>query len=184
VSTAFLKPIIQEGRNTPGPGPIERAILRCWQDEYELLISLRRPSEQQLDAVLHGVAEFALAVEDPAILMAFRFGDAIPWSVATYERGEPTSHRMGYPVDRSSRPERRAHLDVLLIDTESGQPRASRSVVLWLDFSRRLDDAVCDQSRSRFDPSEWRRARSRLERRFPTAEILAAQSQVRSPGAC
>jgi hypothetical protein len=180
VSKVSLNPITTEFLDASGR--IERAVVRSCQDDYELLLCVRRPSPRQVEAVRRGVAEVALVVEDPAILIVFRFGDAIPWTVACYERDAGACDRGENRPHPSARPERRAHLDVSLIDAERDVVAMTRSVVLWLDFTRRLDAAVFEQARISFDPSDWKRAKTRVDRRFPTPEILAAHSEIRIPG--
>lgn len=159
------------------PGAIETARVRACPPDYELLIYVHRPASRQVEAVLRGQPEFALIVEEPAILIPFRFGDAFPWTVACYDRP-------GSPRDRgaASPSEARAHLDVLLIDAEQEAVRATRAIPLWLDFSLQLEAAIREQAHFGHDPAEWRRAVSRITRRFPTPETLVAHSLARTQG--
>lgn len=165
------------------PGRVAATYFRSGQSDYELHLSIANPDSPRIEAVGRGEAEFALVIEEPEVLILFRFGDAIPWSVAYHDRhGGPDDRGHHHAPETVSPPERPAHLDVFLADAGSQEVRATRSVVLWLDFTHGLDAAIREQARSAFDPSERRRAMSRLARRFPGLEMLAMHAKVRSPG--
>src|SRR4051794_20863187 len=160
---------------------IDRAVFRVCPPDFELLLYTHRPNRSLIDAVAGGPVELALVVEEPAILILARFGADLPWTVASYEGAPEMRGRRLEPEGTALGPERRSHLDVILLDAGCDAILATRAVPLWVDFTRRLDALLRDQARLRFDPIEFRRAVARLHGRFPTPAILAAHAEIRCP---
>src|ERR1700730_4352830 len=66
----------------PGSVPEQNPDLKSIHPGHELALLYPGVTEREVAAVKWGKASFALVVEPPLILLCFRFGDAIPWSIA------------------------------------------------------------------------------------------------------
>jgi len=86
------------------------------------------------------------------------------------------------PPAADSAGERRIPLAVLLAESEGGAVRASACVTLPLDFTRALNEAIRDQSRVTFDPTDQMRALAEFRRRHPTPKAMVARATCRAPG--
>jgi hypothetical protein len=150
--------------------------------EHDLLLRMRGIGDRHVEAVRQTEAEFALLAADPLLLLAARFGDAIPWSVASYCWHHVPRERRTLPPAPHSPEEKRAFLAVALAEAESGTIRATRNVTLSLDFTRALHAAIRRQAQVSWNSKAAARARADLDRRYPTAEALVAQASVRSLG--
>ena len=103
-----------------------------------------------VDAVRLGPAEFGLIVLPPIIVMAYRFGDAIPWGDAPYSwHLQPESRRL-VPASVVA-PGARALLWITLVGTEDGIIHAQRTMTLAPAFTRELHDAIRTQAMKPFD---------------------------------
>jgi hypothetical protein len=151
--------------------------------EHELILTLRDVGDRQVEAVRRGEAEFALLLDDPLILIGARFGDAVPWTFASYCWHLLPRGARALPPASGAPGEARALLHVALVDWGSGQVRAERNVTLWLEFTRALHEAIREQARTVFDPKEHERALARLRRAHPSPEALAARAAHRTIGA-
>lgn len=150
--------------------------------EHDLLLRMRGIGDRHVEAVRGAEAEFALLADDPLILLAARFGDAIPWSVASYCWHHIPRGRQTPPPAPHSPEEKRAFLAVALADAESGTVRATRNVTLSLDFTRALHAAILRQAQVSWNSKAAARAQADLDHRYPTAEALVVQASVRSLG--
>jgi len=156
---------------------------RSDQSDYELHLSVSDPGPDVIASLNQGEAEFALVIEEPEVILLFRFGEAVPWTVAHHDRFEgPAGRGRHHASEDLGLPMRPAHLDVLLFDSETQAIRGTRCVALWLDFTLRLDMAIREQARIAFDPTDRKRAMSRLEKRFTGPDLLARHAKIRSPG--
>jgi hypothetical protein len=110
----------------------------------ELLLSLDRPTAREVEAARAGGCEFALAPFGPALFLAYRFGEALPWSDAPY-----TPHLLA--EDRRPDPEQfvregqRLILQIVLVESRSAVVRVLRAVSFSPDFSRSLAEAMRGQ---------------------------------------
>jgi len=171
-------------RGTPAEAPRNAAtFFRSDQDDYELHLTIPGPGSPLVAAMNQGPAEFALVIEEPEVILLFRFGEGFPWTAALFDRfGGPNGRASYHARESVDPPERPAHVDVFLIDAASRAVLATRCSILWLDFTRRLDAAIRDQARIAFDPSVRRRTLARFDQRFARLETLAMHAKVRSPG--
>jgi hypothetical protein len=164
-----------------GPPGWAEVSQHSYRDGVHELTLLARGIEGEIEAVAQGPAEFALVEEEPLLLLCHRFGDAIPWSPATFCPLPPS------PWDRSRAPaeeslEARAILHVRLTPSDGGTELARRNLTLSLEFTRALHAAIRDQSRFSPDPVELKRALQRLRRSFPTTEALIGRATARTIG--
>ncbi len=155
----------------------------CNGGEHELVLTLRDVGDRQVEAMRHGEAEFALVLDDPLILLGARFGDAVPWSFASYCWHLAPRDVRGLPPAANAPDESRALIHVVLVDWATGKARAERNATLWLDFTRALHEAIREQARTSFDPKAHERVLARLRRSHPTPESLAARAAHRTVGA-
>ncbi|MBV8556915.1 MAG: hypothetical protein JO116_15240, partial [Planctomycetaceae bacterium] len=77
-------------------------------------------------------------------------------------------------------PDAGAALDVSLVEALDGRIRARRRVALSPAFTRVLHEAILEQARFTYDPSEEDRALATLFRRYPTVEAMVAFATVRA----
>jgi hypothetical protein len=153
-----------------------------YDGEHELVLVLRDVDKNQAEAVRHGEAEFALLLDEPLILIGARFGDAVPWTFASYcWHLLPRDERV-LPPEADAPGEARALLHVALVEQGGGQVRAERNVTLWLAFTRALHEAIREQARTVLDPKQHERALARLRRAFPSPEALATRAAHRTIG--
>lgn len=149
---------------------------------HELRVLVPGTDPRQIAAVKDGEAEFALVVEEPAILLCVRFGDVVPWTAATFVGHHTSRDPSRLPPPEHSPYESRALLHVELVEASSGLTLAERNVTLWLDFTRSLNEAIRERSRVSFHPVEHDRSLARVRRRYPNDSNLAASSAVRCLG--
>jgi hypothetical protein len=114
-------------------------------------------------------AEFALALEDPLIVLCYRLGRVLPWSAALLER--PQGARTEPPGTRAC--DERALLCVTLREGDGEDAvRVARNITLSLGLTRALAEAVRECARVSFDPHEYKRALGSFRRRYTTATGL------------
>jgi hypothetical protein len=139
---------------------------------HELVLVYQGVTEKEIAAVRWGQAAFALVVEPPLIMLVFRFGDAIPWSVA------PCRWHHVPPVERyesswdNLAPGEHAWVRTTLVDAEGGRVCARRSVPLspmltraWIAAIRRLAGRSCSEAR-------YSAALSQFSKRYQHADRL------------
>ena len=103
--------------------------------------------------VRQGEVELALIVELPLIVVAYRFGQSIPWNDVPYSwHLQPMSWRV-IPTLKSSL-ETRALLWITLVGANDGLIHAQRGVTLSPCFTRSLHEAVRAQAMMAFDPDD------------------------------
>jgi hypothetical protein len=114
-----------------------------------------------IDHVRRGPAEFALIVEQPVIVLAYRFGDAIPWDDTPYSWHLQPEFRRVVPAAVVA-PEARVLLWITLVGADDGIIHAQRGMTLSPPFTRALHDAIRTQAVRPFDPCECTSAVSNL----------------------
>lgn len=140
---------------------------------------VRNPTDDELDAFAHGKLEFALVLEPPLIVVCSRFGATVPWSASAFQW-----HRV--PAAERALPPRGASLEagvpVTLNLEEAGTGRllGSRIITLAPEFARVLHEAILEQARFPYDPTEERRALDKLRSRCPIMGALVAYATVRT----
>jgi hypothetical protein len=137
--------------------------------------------EEMVSEVRQGQAEFALLVELPVIVLAYRFGQSIPWRDAPYSwHLQPAGCRPVPLVDRS--PEARALLWITLVGAADGIIHAQRGMTLSPSFTRVLHEAIRAQALMAFDPAECTSVISRVFLSYPSAVDRLALAVARSVG--
>lgn len=112
--------------------------------QHRLIIPLRRPRPDEVEAVRSGAAKFAFTTIGPVLVFQYRFGTVLPWSDALY-----TWHKV--PVEERVEPtaltgEQRVPLQVFLVDAATGITQVIRVLSLSPTFSRRLHEAIRQQA--------------------------------------
>src|SRR5262245_20091707 len=117
--------------------------------------------------VRYGTAEFAVIVQPPVIVLAYRFGQSIPWSDVPFcWHFQPAHWRVVPP--REASPETRALLWITLVGAHDGIIHAQRGMTLDPEFTRTLHAAIRDQATTPFDPDQCAAAVDDLLVALPT----------------
>ncbi len=148
---------------------------------HELTLCCSDISADLIHEVRCGPSEFALVVEPPVIVLAYRFGQSIPWNDISYcWHLQPEEWRVVPSVPRSS--EARALLWITLVGSEDGMIQAQRGVTLSPGFTRSLHTAIRDQALGTFRPEECTAALSKIFLWYPTPVDRLALAIARTQG--
>jgi hypothetical protein len=120
------------------------------QHGHELTLFLPHISDQCIADVKRGEAEFALVAHHPLLLLAYRFGQSIPWSDAPYCWHMQPAHCRVLPPREPS--EARSLLWVTLVGAHDGIIHAQRGLTLLPIFSRQLNQLIHAQASVPFVP--------------------------------
>src|SRR5262249_2160708 len=123
-------------------------------------------SEDLAEEVRRGDSEFAILVESPVIVIAYRFGALLPWSDTPYCWHLQLDDWRSLP-ELDASPEARALLWITLVGADDGIIRAQRGVTLSPNFTRVLHSSIRDQAMSGFDPEACTLALSRIFLKSP-----------------
>ena len=167
-------PLIEGRRDWP-----EGAIYRYDRSGHEVLRIVRGVDDELAAAVSREPVDLALVIEYPLVVMCSRVGEALPWMGAPYHwhrvrRSDRVLPNSEYDVMAGSK------IDLMLLEGQGGRVRAVRSLTLPVDFTRVLFEAILEQARFNYDPTEERRALAALARRCPTPGSLACYAPVRA----
>jgi hypothetical protein len=148
---------------------------------HELTLFRSDIDEGLINDVRCGQAEFALIVEPPVIVLAYRFGESIPWSDVSYcWHLQSEEMRIVPPLEQS--PEARALLWITLVGAEDGVVHAQRGMTLSPDFTRALHEAIRGQAMKAFDPEECTWAISSVFLKYPRTVDRLALAAARTMG--
>jgi hypothetical protein len=128
---------------------------------HELTVFSPAIGPELIDDVRRGPAEFALIVQNPVIVLAYRFGESIPWEDVPYCWHLQPEFRRVVPAAVVA-PEARALLWITLVGADDGIIHAQRGMTLSPPFTRALHDAIRHQAMSPFDSSDCTAAISSL----------------------
>ncbi len=127
---------------------------------HELTLFRRDIDLEMVEDVTRRQAEFALFVEHPLIVLAYRFGESIVWNDVPYCWHLQAAGSRAVPATRDQA-EARVLLWATLVSAEDGIIRAQRGLTLSPEFSRALNDAIRTQALTSFDPNAYTSAISR-----------------------
>lgn len=134
---------------------------------HELTLCCSDINADLIHEVRCGPSEFALVVEPPVMVLAYRFGRSNPWNDISYcWHLQPEEWRAVPSVAQSS--EARALLWITLVGSEDGVIHAQRGVTLSPSFTRTLQTAIRNQALRSFDPEECTAALSKIFLSYPT----------------
>lgn len=147
---------------------------RC--GHHELRLFLPDLSNEEIEAVRAGRAEFRLFTREGLLVLLYRFGD-MPWSDASYnwhlvseeERIPPEA-----PVDESQG----AALTVLLIEANTGILKVIRLIGLGHEFTLALHAEIRKQIAEAFDREEYLR-RVELVYRMYSSDQMAQVARIK-----
>jgi hypothetical protein len=148
---------------------------------HELTLFLDRIDERLIRDVRYEEAEFALMVKLPVILLAYRFGQSIPWSDVPFCLHMQPAHRRVIPPPEHSH-ETRALLWITLVGAHDGLIHAQRGMTLAPDFTRVLHSAIQGQARMSFSPDDCLTAISDLLLTYPDTRTRLSLAQARTFG--
>jgi len=195
------QPLLVEGVETHEPGPQflspvyrvgekfrkghdrwpEGGHFICGPRGHELTLCRPDINADLIYEVRCGPAEFALIVEPPVIVLAYRFGQPDSWNDVAYAwHLQPEEWRVVPSVDPL--PEARALLWITLVGSDDGIIHAQRGVTLSPRFTRRLHTAIRNQAMSAFNPSECTKALSKIFLSYPTPVDRLALAIARTQG--
>jgi hypothetical protein len=137
--------------------------------------------EGMVNEVSRGQAEFAMIVEPPLLVLAYRFGQSIPWDDVPYSwHLQPVDWRRIPSRDHS--PESRALLWISLVGANDGIIHAQRGMTLSPGFTRTLHDAIRTQALMAFDAEECTLAISRVFLNYPSTVDRLSLAVARTLG--
>jgi hypothetical protein len=148
---------------------------------YELTLCHSDINADLIHELRCGQSEFALLVERPVIVLAYRFGQAGIWNDVSYcWHLQPEEWRVVPSVALS--PEARALLWITLVGSDDGVIHAQRGVTLSPRFTRMLSTAIQHQATKTFDPEECTTAISKIFVSYPTPVDRLALAIARTNG--
>ncbi len=118
---------------------------------HELTLFLPEIDERHVQDVKNGEGEFAVIARLPLIVLAYRFGQSVPWSDVPYCWHMHPAHCRVIPPPELS-PETRALLWVTLVGAHDGIIQAQRGMTLAPEFTRFLNGAIRAQACIPFNP--------------------------------
>ncbi|MBI5549321.1 MAG: hypothetical protein HY901_36005 [Deltaproteobacteria bacterium] len=147
--------------------------------QHELVLFLRQPSPQEVQAARTGRADFALVVEPPVLLLCYRFSCGGPWSDAPFSWHLVPASERATPPDPTG--EERATLQVVLVDAATGLVQALRLLSFAPPFTAALHRAIRAQALIPWEPRAFDATLSKL---YSTGapDQLAERSEVRCRG--
>lgn len=148
---------------------------------HELTLFLSPIHERLIGDLRFGEAEFALVVESPVLVLAFRFGQSCSWSDAPFcFHMQPTQGRVIPPPELSE--QTRALLWVTLVGARDGLIHAQRGMTLAPEFTRALHQAIREQAAKPFSPDACLTAMCNLFLDHPDVSARLTQARARAKG--
>ena len=135
--------------------------LTCGPSRCELTLFKREIRENTLADVRRGLAELALIVDLPVIVLAYRLGESDAWRDVPFSwHLQATGWRVIPSLDHS--PEARVLLWISLVGAADGIIHAQRGMTMSPPFTFALHQAIRAQAMTPFDSKECAAAISRL----------------------
>ncbi len=153
----------------------------CTPYGHELTLCRSDINASLIHQVRYGQSEFALIVEPPVIVLAYRFGQSDSWNDISYSWHLQPEEWRGVPSVVLS-PEARVLLWITLVGSEDGIIHAQRGVTLSPRFTRTLHTAIRNQAMIAFNPEECTTAVSKIFLWYPTPVDRLALAIARTQG--
>lgn len=150
------------------------------REGYVLVLFRSGITEQERDACRRGFAEFALVLEPPLAVLAYRFGETASWDTIPYAWPLSVGREGRYLPPAKVAPGTQALLWINLVSAETGLIEAQRGIVLNPEFTLTLNQAIRRQARMPFDGSSYVRAIATLHADLLSAEDLVKKAVVRT----
>jgi len=157
----------------------EGAAYRYDRRGHELLRIVRGIDVGLAAAVASEPVEIALLIDGPLLVVCSRVCEVLPWTGASYHWHRIRNSERVLPPTAANTVTG-ARVDLTLLESIGGRVRAVRSLMLPVEFTRVLHEAILDQSRYTYDPGEERRAMATLLRRCPTPGSLVGFACVKA----
>jgi hypothetical protein len=176
-----VEPPIQAERMVQSIEVDPRECLAPWPDPaqhvyresgHDLVLVYRGVTEREIAAVRWGQAAFALIVEPPLIMLVFRLGDSIPWSVAPCRWNHIPSADRYEAIWENLTAGDRTWVRISLTDADSGLVNARRTVPLSPTLTRAWNAAVRRFASHACSEARYSAALAQFSRRFPRADAL------------
>jgi hypothetical protein len=148
----------------------------------ELFLVYHGVTEREIAAVKWGQAAFALVVEPPLIMLLFRFGNGIPWSVAPCRWHKIPSAQRFQSSWAVSAPGEHVCVRATLIDADTCRLCAVRTEPLSPILTRAWNAAIRRQASRSCSEGRYSAALAQFARRFPHARSLLSQALATSMG--
>jgi hypothetical protein len=148
---------------------------------HELTIFHPEINELVVQDVKSGEAEFAVVTRPSVIVLAYRFGETLPWNDVPYCWHMQPAHWRTVPAWEAS-PETRALLWITLVGAHDGIIHAQRGMTLAPEFTRTLHTAIRAQARMPFNADECADAVGDLLVAHPSAFARLPLAQARTIG--
>jgi hypothetical protein len=148
---------------------------------HELTVFSAEIGPERVDDVRRGPAEFALIVRDAVMVLAYRFGESIPWDDVPYCWHLQPEFRRVIPAAVVA-PEARSLLWITLVGADDGIIHAQRGMTLSPPFTRALHDAIRHQAMSPFDSIDCTAAIASLYRPYRDAVHRLESAVARTMG--
>lgn len=171
------EPLLRGRRNWPAGAQYHYAA-----SGHELTLFHPAINETLIQDVKRGDAEFAVIVEHPVLLLAYRFGNTgSTWSDVPYcWHMQPPYARVVPPPEAS--PESRALLWITLVGAQDGIIYAQRGMTLAPDFTQVLQQAIRAQALAGFHPHKCLQALHDLLVTHPTTADRLPLAKLRTFG--
>jgi len=119
---------------------------------HELTLFRPKITQDLIEDIRRGPAEFALVVEKPIFILSFRLGESAEWGDAPYcWHLQPESRKL-IPSFEPEYKDLRSLLWVTLVGSEDGIIHAQRGFTLSPEFTGSLHEAIRSQAMRSFDP--------------------------------
>jgi hypothetical protein len=148
---------------------------------FELTLFRSEIDDLSVECVRSGRAELALIVEYPVLVVAYQFGNAIPWSDVPYYWHLRSAANRQIPLVSPPVGDR-ALLWTTLVETTTGIIHAQRGVTLSPDFTFVLTRVIRSQAMVAPDPAGCTSAISRLFLRYPQTVDRLSLAVARTEG--
>jgi hypothetical protein len=169
----YVNSLLVEPRSVPQREPNPQGLQH---PSHELVLVYPGITEREIAAVKWGKASFALVVEPPLILLCFRFGDAIGWSIAPCPWNQNPGAGGMLANENDLGMVMISSVCVSLIDASTSVTRAQRVVPLSRSMSRAWVASMRRQSLQHCSNARYRAALAQFCRRFPRPDTLVAQA--------
>jgi hypothetical protein len=117
---------------------------------HTLVISLAQPAREDIHAINHNDAAFALVVRDDIVFMLAKIGHR-PWSASHYNWWINPPHLRPDPLTDLQATDPAIALQTCLTDVSTGLVAAARTFMLSREFGKSLLKAAADQIRKGLD---------------------------------
>ncbi|WP_327146777.1 hypothetical protein [Nocardia sp. NBC_01327] len=155
-------------------------IARITRAAIHLVLMVANPAEAEVEAVRSGVPRFAWIDASNVALLAWTFGDDLPWSDAPYS---PHLEQPGDLPGIGCGPSDSAAVTVVLVDADTGIVRAVCDTTWPPEFAAVVRDSIARMAAAPLDMNAVDAAMAPLYISYPdTAELVAMKATATCGG--